>query len=112
MVKEGFCVRLTKDLSSNNLLIPVSGGGGDGGGGGGGGGGSVAGQDASAKKEAPRIHRDPTPPFCGCMRRAKKQTIQRFGPDVGRAYFKCGTTGKERKTCKFFIWCASSKKGK
>ena len=88
MQRDGFVVRLTKDRTESAAAAYAASVKGCGSGGGGGGGGvSSAASNAAAssntavgeKTKVVGVHRDPTPPFCNCMRRAKRATVQRYG---------------------------------
>lgn len=48
----------------------------------------------------------PTPPLCGCGRRAKKLCVSNGGPNHGRAFFCCpvGKQGGNKKSCGYFKW--------
>ncbi|KAK2141535.1 hypothetical protein LSH36_1086g00008, partial [Paralvinella palmiformis] len=45
-----------------------------------------------------------TPPLCSCGSRAKRKTVQKPGPNLGRIFFCCGANRKKSNGCGFFKW--------
>jgi hypothetical protein len=108
MKSKGFVVRLTRDRAEATRLAAAAAAAT-------GGGGRVGsalvrasgGSSAGAARDA--VHKDPTPPFCLCMRRAKRTTISCPGPNIGRSYYKCNQP-TVKNPCSFFVWGGKAKR--